>query len=417
MKGRLIIKNVGPIKDVTIELNKINVIIGKQGCGKSTIAKLISYFAWVEKGLCTKLQLNYFLEGTIFYDRLVSFHKMDGYFDQDSFISYDSEFVHIEYNYGTAPIITKHDNKMYKRVKVSYIPAERNIVAAIPNWFEVKLSDNNILSFMRDWETARRLHTEDNSINIPNSSIEYYFDENSGDMIKLDGKKKIQFTNSASGYQSSIPMIAVTDYVTKGIYSDDYQESVQMLSLRNNLITSYLKSTFEDETIDEIIGKALNSINNPEYAERNIYFKEFSTINRIAGMLTKTNLSKVIIEEPEQNLFPETQRDILYSLIGSALDDRVNMTITTHSPYILYALNNCIMGGLVSSEIPSEIGDKLPSKSTWINPKDVSIWQITGDGGVESVQNEKTGTLKSQYLNTSMNEVMNEYFVMLKYLK
>ena len=43
------IRNVGPIKDVTIELNKVNVIMGPQSSGKSTIAKAISYCQWVEK--------------------------------------------------------------------------------------------------------------------------------------------------------------------------------------------------------------------------------------------------------------------------------------------------------------------------------------------------------------------------------
>ena len=36
------IRNVGPIKDVTLDLNKVNVIMGPQSSGKSTIAKWIA---------------------------------------------------------------------------------------------------------------------------------------------------------------------------------------------------------------------------------------------------------------------------------------------------------------------------------------------------------------------------------------
>ena len=36
--SRLVIHNVGPIADVDITLNKVNVFIGPQGSGKSTIA-------------------------------------------------------------------------------------------------------------------------------------------------------------------------------------------------------------------------------------------------------------------------------------------------------------------------------------------------------------------------------------------
>lgn len=47
--SRLIIKNIGPIKDVDIKLNKVNVFIGQQSSGKSTIAKIISFCSWLEK--------------------------------------------------------------------------------------------------------------------------------------------------------------------------------------------------------------------------------------------------------------------------------------------------------------------------------------------------------------------------------
>lgn len=38
------IKNFGPVKEATIELKPFLVLIGGQGTGKSTIAKLLSIF-------------------------------------------------------------------------------------------------------------------------------------------------------------------------------------------------------------------------------------------------------------------------------------------------------------------------------------------------------------------------------------
>lgn len=52
--SRLIIKNIGPIKDVDIKLNKVNVFIGQQSSGKSTIAKIISFCSWLEKKFTMK---------------------------------------------------------------------------------------------------------------------------------------------------------------------------------------------------------------------------------------------------------------------------------------------------------------------------------------------------------------------------
>ncbi|MCD6556918.1 MAG: AAA family ATPase, partial [Bacteroidales bacterium] len=42
MKERLVIENFGPIKHVDLNLNKINIFIGPNASGKSTISKIIA---------------------------------------------------------------------------------------------------------------------------------------------------------------------------------------------------------------------------------------------------------------------------------------------------------------------------------------------------------------------------------------
>ena len=55
--SRIKIKNFGPIKepksvkDEWIDIKKVTVFTGNQGSGKSTVAKLISTFTWMEKVL------------------------------------------------------------------------------------------------------------------------------------------------------------------------------------------------------------------------------------------------------------------------------------------------------------------------------------------------------------------------------
>ncbi len=39
---RLVVKNFGPLKDIDIELKKINLFIGENGSGKSVLAKLVT---------------------------------------------------------------------------------------------------------------------------------------------------------------------------------------------------------------------------------------------------------------------------------------------------------------------------------------------------------------------------------------
>ena len=91
------IKNIGPIKEVKeISLNKINVFMGPQSSGKSTIAKIISFCMWVEKDVATGQSLSEYQENkTYFRERLESFHKIKGYFNSDSYIHYKSEVIEI----------------------------------------------------------------------------------------------------------------------------------------------------------------------------------------------------------------------------------------------------------------------------------------------------------------------------------
>ena len=46
---RIIIKNIGAITHVDFILNRVNVIMGPQSSGKSTIAKIVSFCQWAEK--------------------------------------------------------------------------------------------------------------------------------------------------------------------------------------------------------------------------------------------------------------------------------------------------------------------------------------------------------------------------------
>lgn len=55
--SRIKIKNFGPLKETVsamdgwIDIEKVTVFTGNQGSGKSTVAKLVSTFTWMEKVL------------------------------------------------------------------------------------------------------------------------------------------------------------------------------------------------------------------------------------------------------------------------------------------------------------------------------------------------------------------------------
>jgi len=104
-------------------------------------------------------KLHHIAKADIFLKKLERFYKLKGYIKDDTFISYESDFMSFSFDNKTKDFKFgwKDDRWNYKRSNVTYIPAERNLVAAIPNWFQVKFADDNIRDFMADWETALTL--------------------------------------------------------------------------------------------------------------------------------------------------------------------------------------------------------------------------------------------------------------------
>ena len=84
---------------------------------------------------------------------------------------------------------------------------------------------------------------------------------------------------------------------------------------------------------------------------------EQKVIERIKAFLQGKvyTYTQFVIEEPEQNLFPDTQCELLYFLLSCLNHGKAHRAIiTTHSPYILYALNNCILANIVRDDVPEE---------------------------------------------------------------
>ena len=80
---------VGPItKTATIEYNRFCILIGPQSNGKSTIAKILSTCLWLEKEACTSLSENILEDGEAFRKLLEDFHRMHGYINPETDVSY-----------------------------------------------------------------------------------------------------------------------------------------------------------------------------------------------------------------------------------------------------------------------------------------------------------------------------------------
>lgn len=323
--AHLIVKNIGPIKYVDIELKKINVLIGKQNSGKSVICKIASFCAWVEKTVSIGKEAE--LMGEKFKENLERFHYLYEYLNKNSEIIYTSDIISIKYESSEPTIELNRANRWnFKRPKIEYITADRYVVSECP-----------------DWDNMRTIYTQNNPLPILDLDIAYYYNENKQtDFIRMKNGQTMELDLASDGLQSVIPLLAVFT----------------------------------------------------AYTERLQY-------------------ANIFIEKPELNLCPATQRSLTYQLVKGTLNGDHKLFITTNSQYILYALNNCMMGYLVKDKIPATDREKVTCKDACVNPEDVSVWEIT-DGSMRSIK-EEDGLIGGNYLDNIMQEIMDEFYVMLNY--
>ena len=419
------IKNIGPIKEVKeISLNKINVFMGPQSSGKSTIAKIISFCTWVEKDVATGQSLSEYQENkTYFRERLESFHKIKGYFNSNSYIHYKSEVVEIIWENEKCSI-SWVDKYAYKRSKIAYIPSERNMVI-LPEARKSEFGNTNIRSFLFDWFEARKKYSNENNLSVLNLGVNYYYIEGSEeDHIRGNNNDAAEYdillSNASSGLQSITPLIVMIEYLTKWIYDEDtisFEQDERRKRVNRILAVEKILKPYYDK-VDlpiEDLQKLVESFNEKlqEKEEKAVgYFDDYKIIS---NNLFKTANSQFIIEEPEQNLFPETQRDLVYYFLQKCLDKEGNrLTLTTHSPYVLYALNNCMMAGLVSDKMEANELSKLKCNQSKINPVDVSIYEIR-EGVVRGTIQGEDGLISDNYFDQKMKDLMDDFYLMLNH--
>lgn len=357
--SHLIVRNIGPIKEVDIDLKKVNVFIGAQSSGKSTLAKIISFCTWLDKHTdkATKMYANGAIRSLMSYHRLTK-----EYFSNKTTIFYQGDNIVYAYNWPKNEALPEevkeyespvrlNDNEIFfeKTVRVSnpkvlYIPAERNFVSAVPNLRKYQEDKDNLQEFVNTWFEVKRKFPKDKALDVLNLGFQYYYQEDSyRDYVILeDGKTQIPLESSSSGLQSIIPLLVLVKWMSEGIYDEDKPFSPA-----------------ENEEIEKIVLSGLSDLNKQDASI-------VDKLDRFLGFLSGRiyTHTQFIIEEPEQNLFPETQCELMDSLSDSINHGKNHrMVLTTHSPYIVNYLNVLISRSSVSNE-------------AYISPGDLAVYRI-----------------------------------------
>ena len=382
----LIIRNFGPISEIDINLKRVNVIIGPQSSGKSTVLKVACFCDWMERQIEISQDPDYYCNPTFFVKNLVTFHKLEGFMQENTYISYANDALSFEYDAqkGNCKFSWGRGNRRwnYKRTKIAYIPSERNLVAAIPNWYQVSMENNNILDFMKEWEFARK--TFKNKENIIGLPFAYkYNTTNKTDNIIMPNGQELNLTNASSGLQSLTPLYIMIKYLTGGFYKEKHIK-VEDSMLRDSL--------------EQIVTKECGAMTKEKQ-------------QKIVDNIMTPYRTDMYIEEPEAHIFPSTQKDFVYSLV-SLLNGKTkhSCVIATHSPYIMTSFNNLIQAGQIAKE-SDEKTQKVKERFTTrqlLRYDDVAAFSMH-DGQATSILDKEYGLISADALDAASQDISDDF--------
>ncbi len=415
---RLEIKNFGPISEANIEVGDLTVIIGEQATGKSTIAKLIYFFQSLKGDALnaaifghesSEAPMSIFLREI---QQKLSYFFKPSYFNLDTNISYSFSKDYVLKVSKTEKGIMVSVSPHYKHYWILigngleeinqllqkqpspkailggdqtpqskarnilekifpdcreglYIPAGRNISVGHSEQFEQYFRDRLILGLHSNPDL---LQADDNRLPTADMFLLEKF-------MKRVAEIKDEFRISGGGFSEM-----VKEYAIPSRYSS--KDRAAVLGIITKHIAEILRGEYRADGSAERI-----EFKNKKF----IWLREASSgqqesIRIMQDMMLLTRDGSSVfraIEEPEAHLFPLAQQHLVELIALAQVATNSRFVLTTHSPYIVSALNNILF---YSQLTQNGLQSDLPK----VNPENLRGYMLTSD--------TETGTVKCESL-------------------
>lgn len=415
-RAKLIVKNFGPLKDIKIEIREMAAFIGAQASGKSTLAKLISIFE----------NEGFRRDNSISFEGELKKYNIYSYLNENTFIEYSAGIIVKKVSGFVFKFLHKNNKSLKfdfrdntkKAIIEAFLKEKKVDDPKLIEKFELLFTIDSLL-VNKDLRSAKIFNIFKNTLAEPITAedFESFFNIYEEILFEKSGISVIYDSIYIPSERNFLHLIAEN---TLGLINNNVQIPKHLL----NSGQEYEKAL---QTIKElplsIIDKKIKY--KREGKTSYIYHNEnekvdllesASGLQSIIPILLLVEYSKslkekynfnFVVEEPELNLYPKAQHELIKYLIKNCLFNRKNLILTTHSPFVLASLNNLLLAYDKGQKNPKEV-NKIIKKESWLNPKNFIAYELK-NGKAKKIMNDKLGQISENMIDGVSDAFANEF--------
>jgi len=414
MTEKIIIENFGGLKKLDFELKSINILIGPQASGKSISVKLMYFFKNFISEIYKAIENNE-TKRELDSKQIETFIT---YFPREA---WPKGSFKIEYLINESWI--KIERKATKKLVFTYSDDFKRILTKGRKFFkdeQKKVINEPRVSSYRISRNTRQKFNECVINEISETAIHNQFFVPAGRSFFANVQTSIfSFLNNN---KSLDPFL-----IEFGSFYENFKRFAFELRDENSTKNNKKFNKEFDKLINEIMNGSFKREKDKDYIIHNDS-RKVNLVNASSGQQETLPLVLVLkvlsnfasgnkgatlyIEEPEAHLFPTAQKKIIQLLARTfnSQNEKFQIIVTTHSPYILSSFNNLLEAGKIVRDKPNDkkkVNEIVPEYET-LDPNDLIAYSVF-NGQKKILLDDETNLISQNILDSVSDDLAIDF--------
>lgn len=376
---QLTIDKLGPIQHCELQIKSYTILTGYQTAGKSTIAKAVYFFRTLKEDLFQLINRRA-------YSQMIHQHGYDTKADSDEQTNLTSDFERFARSKFLNTFGTSYSMDQEMQLQYQYsddviisIRLIASVNTLVPNFVWIDYSPR-----VREFLSTHNSTTELDSLgkeltDLFSDPFETVYIPAGRSVLTVLGTQFSYFYSTMDDAQKRLMDSCTRDYLERVIklrsqFSNGLEGLVEGETLSEENLRLYEDALF---LVQQVL-KGRYTVSDGEeriWVDSKHYVKiNFASsgqqeavwiLNLLVYYLATQKRAFFIIEEPESNLFPESQK-LIVELISLTATAGNSIFLTTHSPYVLGTANNLLYAYEVGKYAPEKAA-RIISRRKWID--------------------------------------------------